>query len=91
MVRSVEVLFLQLEDILFAGGKESLLSTPADTHSHSQGRGPVEADSETDNSHAETTGRHTGMYVLCTCTAGVNPLGARKTIVISVKNMQRVA
>ena len=47
-------LVLKFKDILCAGGKEGLLSTPADTHSPSHGGGPVEADSE-------TTGRHTGM------------------------------
>ena len=38
---------------LCAGSEDGLSSTPADTHSPSHGRGPVVADSETDNSHTE--------------------------------------
>ena len=62
MVRSVEV--LKFEDILCAGGEERLLSTPADTQGHSSSHVgvPMEVDSESENSHAETTGRHTGIY-----------------------------
>ena len=58
----VHVEVLKFPQLLCAGGEESLLSSPADTHSPSHERGPVEADSETDNRHAETTERHTGMY-----------------------------
>ena len=43
-----------------AGGEDSLSSTPADTHSPSHGRGPVGADSETDNSHTEKRNSATG-------------------------------
>ena len=55
--------------LLCAGGENSLSSTPADTHSPSHGRGPVGADSETDNSHTEKrnifTGGDTGSAVVC--------------------------
>ena len=51
-----------------AGGEDSLSSTPADTQSPRHGRGPVGADSETDNSHTEkrnsATGGDTGTNVL---------------------------
>ena len=43
-----------------AGGEDSLSSTSADTHSPSHGRGPVGADSETDNSHTEKRNSATG-------------------------------
>ena len=47
------ILTLLLSASLGADGEDSLSSTPADTHSPSHGRGPVEADSETDSSHIE--------------------------------------
>ena len=62
------ILTLLLSTSLCAGGKDSLSSTPADTHSLSHGRGPVEGDSETDSSHTEkknsATGGDTGTAIL---------------------------
>ena len=52
--------FLISIGVLCAGGEDSLSSTPADTHSPSHGRGPVEADSETDNSPTEKRNSATG-------------------------------
>ena len=50
----------------------SLSSTPADTHSQGQGRGPGEVDSETGNSHTEerssTAGGDTGTVCCMHCT-----------------------
>ena len=43
-----------------AGGEDSLSSTPADTQSLRHERGPVGADSETDNSHTEKRNSATG-------------------------------
>ena len=62
------ILTLLLSASLCADGEDSLSSTPADTHSLSHGRGPVEADLETDSSHTEkkisATGGDTGTTIL---------------------------
>ena len=62
------ILTLLLSTCLCADGEDSHSSTPADTHSPSHGRDPVEADSETDSSHTEktnsATGRDTGTAIL---------------------------
>ena len=53
-----------------AGGEDSLSSTPAVTQSPCHGRGPVGADSVTDNSRTEKSNSGTGVY---TGTATVFP------------------